>query len=54
MGNDDWPLHPDLPRHPCGIRRERLMNKKLILSIIAGFVLGLVILWFFGFEINPF
>ncbi len=35
-------------------RRERLMNKKLFLSIIAGFVLGLVILWFLGFEINPF
>jgi hypothetical protein len=30
------------------------MNKKLFLSIIAGFVLGLVILWFLGFEINPF
>ena len=35
-------------------RRERLMNKKLILSIIAGFVLTLVIAWFLGFEINPF
>jgi hypothetical protein len=30
------------------------MNKKLFLSIIAGFVLGLVILWFLGFKINPF
>ncbi len=30
------------------------MNKKLILSIIAGFVLTLVIAWFLGFEINPF
>ena len=30
------------------------MNKKLFLSIIAGFVLGLVILWFLGFEVNPF
>jgi hypothetical protein len=30
------------------------MNKKMILQIVAGFVLALVILWFLGFEINPF
>ncbi len=30
------------------------MNKTLILSIIAGFVLTLVIAWLLGYEINPF
>jgi len=30
------------------------MNKKVILQLIAGFVLALVIAWFLGFEINPF
>ena len=30
------------------------MNQKLILSIVAGFVLTLVIAWFLGYEINPF
>jgi hypothetical protein len=30
------------------------MIKTLILSIIAGFVLTLLIAWFLGFQINPF
>ena len=30
------------------------MNKKLILQIVAGFVLTLVIAWFLGYEVNPF
>ena len=34
--------------------QETLMNKKLILQMVAGFVLTLVIAWFLGYEINPF
>jgi hypothetical protein len=30
------------------------MNKKVILQLIAGFVLALVIAWFLGYEVNPF
>ena len=30
------------------------MNKKVILQLIAGFVLALVIAWFLGYKINPF
>ncbi len=28
--------------------------KKLVLQLVAGFVLALVIAWFLGYEINPF
>ena len=30
------------------------MNKKVVLQLIAGFVLALVIAWFLGYEVNPF